>query len=177
MWLANPSLLHEQSAVHVSRVAVWVARRTASSHSVGSCLSSEAWAPTCTGCVWPSVYSNLGPLLENLSFSSSPFGWASNRTARSTTLRTIPFSKHLDYLYHCIPGPLLRCCVLAFHTMDYSPALSASTDFSDMTDEELDKYFASCAPLSNLPTPPPTKDVLPIVKLSAEQRQTPELEG
>lgn len=61
--------------------------------------------------------------------------------------------------------------------MDYSPALSASSDLSDMTDEELDKYFASCAPLSNLPTPPPSRDILPIVDLSEVQRQTPELEG
>lgn len=38
---------------------------------------------------------------------------------------------------------------------NYSPALSAT---SDLTDEELDKYFASCVPLSNLPTPPPVKE-------------------
>jgi hypothetical protein len=36
-----------------------------------------------------------------------------------------------------------------------SPALSVN---SDMTDEELDKYFASCGSLSNLPTPPPAKE-------------------
>ncbi|KAH7351389.1 hypothetical protein BKA66DRAFT_446802 [Pyrenochaeta sp. MPI-SDFR-AT-0127] len=36
--------------------------------------------------------------------------------------------------------------------MDFSPALSVN---SDLTDEELDKYFASYVPLSNLPTPPP----------------------
>ncbi|KAF2122178.1 hypothetical protein BDV96DRAFT_663169 [Lophiotrema nucula] len=42
-----------------------------------------------------------------------------------------------------------------------SPALLVgSMDFDNMTDEELDKYFASCEPLSNLPTPPPTKDSL-----------------
>jgi len=34
--------------------------------------------------------------------------------------------------------------------MDYSPALS-----DGMSDEELDAYFASYVPLSNLPTPPP----------------------
>ncbi|KAJ4364586.1 hypothetical protein N0V83_009182 [Neocucurbitaria cava] len=39
--------------------------------------------------------------------------------------------------------------------MDYSPALSVN---SDLTDEELDKYFASYVPLSNLPTPPPAKE-------------------
>ncbi|KAF1850660.1 uncharacterized protein K460DRAFT_361425 [Cucurbitaria berberidis CBS 394.84] len=39
--------------------------------------------------------------------------------------------------------------------MEYSPALSVN---SDLTDEELDKYFASCVPLSNLPTPPPAKE-------------------
>lgn len=39
--------------------------------------------------------------------------------------------------------------------MDFSPALSVT---SDMTDEELDKYFASYVPLSNLPTPPPAKE-------------------
>ncbi|KAH7385423.1 hypothetical protein DE146DRAFT_205021 [Phaeosphaeria sp. MPI-PUGE-AT-0046c] len=37
----------------------------------------------------------------------------------------------------------------------YSPALSVT---SDMTDEELDKYFATYVPLSNLPTPPPAKE-------------------
>ncbi|KNG43906.1 cyclin-like protein [Stemphylium lycopersici] len=42
--------------------------------------------------------------------------------------------------------------------MDFSPALSIN---SDMTDEELDKYFASCVPLSNLPTPPPAKEPTP----------------
>ncbi|KAF2014154.1 hypothetical protein BU24DRAFT_409920 [Aaosphaeria arxii CBS 175.79] len=31
---------------------------------------------------------------------------------------------------------------------------------SDMTDEELDKYFATYVPLSNLPTPPPVRDTL-----------------
>ncbi len=39
--------------------------------------------------------------------------------------------------------------------MDYSPAQSVS---SDLSDEELDKYFASYVPLSNLPTPPVAKD-------------------
>ncbi|ORY16821.1 hypothetical protein BCR34DRAFT_622259 [Clohesyomyces aquaticus] len=40
-----------------------------------------------------------------------------------------------------------------------SPALSsAGSDFSDMTDEELDQYFANYVPLSNLPTPPPAKE-------------------
>lgn len=42
--------------------------------------------------------------------------------------------------------------------MDYSPALSAT---SEMTDEELDMYFASYVPLSNLPTPPPAKEASP----------------
>lgn len=37
----------------------------------------------------------------------------------------------------------------------FSPALSVN---SDMTDEELDKYFATYVPLSNLPTPPPAKE-------------------
>jgi len=37
----------------------------------------------------------------------------------------------------------------------YSPAPSVN---SDMTDEELDKYFATYIPLSNLPTPPPAKE-------------------
>ncbi|KAH9871105.1 hypothetical protein J1614_006679 [Plenodomus biglobosus] len=40
--------------------------------------------------------------------------------------------------------------------MDYSPTVSAT---SEMTDEELDMYFASYVPLSNLPTPPPAKEV------------------
>ncbi|KAF1912963.1 hypothetical protein BDU57DRAFT_521580 [Ampelomyces quisqualis] len=40
--------------------------------------------------------------------------------------------------------------------MEYlSPAMSVN---SDMTDEELDKYFATYVPLSNLPTPPPAKE-------------------
>lgn len=39
--------------------------------------------------------------------------------------------------------------------MDYSPAISVT---SDMTEEELEKYFATYVPLSNLPTPPPVKD-------------------
>ncbi|KAL6703372.1 hypothetical protein ACN47E_009714 [Coniothyrium glycines] len=39
--------------------------------------------------------------------------------------------------------------------MDYSPATSVT---SEMTDEELDNYFASYVPLSNLPTPPPVKE-------------------
>lgn len=42
-----------------------------------------------------------------------------------------------------------------FKMTEYSPALSAT---SDLTDEELDKYFASYVPLSNLPTPPPAKE-------------------
>lgn len=46
-------------------------------------------------------------------------------------------------------------------TMEFSPALSMHSDISDMTDEELDKYFASCVPLSNLPTPPPAKEPTP----------------
>lgn len=44
----------------------------------------------------------------------------------------------------------------------YSPAPSVDVDaddFDNMTDEEMDRYFASCGPLSNLPTPPPAKDV------------------
>jgi hypothetical protein len=64
----------------------------------------------------------------------------------------------------------------------YSPApSSAVTDcFDDMTDEELDKYFANFVPLSNLPTPPPTKDLLSAstrVPSSQAQPQSPELEG
>jgi len=38
-----------------------------------------------------------------------------------------------------------------------SPALSVRSDFSDMNDEELDQYLATCVPFSNLPTPPPAK--------------------
>ncbi|KAI4649361.1 hypothetical protein J4E93_003678 [Alternaria ventricosa] len=52
--------------------------------------------------------------------------------------------------------------------MDYSPALSIN---SDMTDEELDKYFASCVPLSNLPTPPPAKEPTP-TRVSTPTAQT-----
>jgi hypothetical protein len=39
--------------------------------------------------------------------------------------------------------------------MEFSPALSVN---SDMTDEQLDAYFATYVPLSNLPTPPPAKE-------------------
>ncbi|KAL1599905.1 hypothetical protein SLS60_007710 [Paraconiothyrium brasiliense] len=39
-----------------------------------------------------------------------------------------------------------------------SPALSIRSNFSDMDDEELEQYLASCVPLSNLPTPPPAKE-------------------
>ncbi|KAJ4334830.1 hypothetical protein N0V95_009058 [Ascochyta clinopodiicola] len=39
--------------------------------------------------------------------------------------------------------------------MELSPAFSVN---SDMTDEELDLYFATCGSLSNLPTPPPAKE-------------------
>lgn len=39
--------------------------------------------------------------------------------------------------------------------MELSPAFSIT---SDMTDEELDLYFATCGSLSNLPTPPPAKE-------------------
>ncbi|KAF2187987.1 hypothetical protein K469DRAFT_567776 [Zopfia rhizophila CBS 207.26] len=66
--------------------------------------------------------------------------------------------------------------------MDYSPALSVTSDFSDFTDEELEKYFASYVPLSNLPTPPPAKDN-PIVDTpnptaaTEVHRRTPELEA
>ncbi|KAI5381197.1 hypothetical protein AA0117_g8474 [Alternaria alternata] len=52
--------------------------------------------------------------------------------------------------------------------MDYSPALSIN---SEMTDEELDKYFASCVPLSNLPTPPPAKEPTP-TRVSTPAAQT-----
>lgn len=40
--------------------------------------------------------------------------------------------------------------------MELSPAFSIN---SDMTDEELDLYFATCGSLSNLPTPPPAKEL------------------
>jgi hypothetical protein len=39
--------------------------------------------------------------------------------------------------------------------MDYSPALSVYSEGNmDMTEEEMDSYFANYVPLSNLPTPP-----------------------
>lgn len=66
-----------------------------------------------------------------------------------------------------------------------SPALSGTSDvdLDDMTDEELDMYFASYVPLSNLPTPPPAKDIVLCQPENLEsstlqaQCQTPELEG
>jgi hypothetical protein len=51
--------------------------------------------------------------------------------------------------------------------MDYdSPALSVN---SDMTDEELDRYFATYVPLSNLPTPPPAKERQPAASSQPSQ--------
>jgi hypothetical protein len=65
--------------------------------------------------------------------------------------------------------------------MEYSPTLSVSSNTSDMTDEELDQYFASYVPLSSLPTPPPVKLVtIPRIRENATevvQAKTPELEG
>jgi hypothetical protein len=65
--------------------------------------------------------------------------------------------------------------------MSYSPALSIT---SDMTDEELDQYFANYVPLSNLPTPPPAKEqddvailAEPISPSLAVQTQSPTLKG
>ncbi|USP75568.1 hypothetical protein yc1106_02842 [Curvularia clavata] len=57
--------------------------------------------------------------------------------------------------------------------MDFSPALSIN---SDMTDEELDRYFASCVPLSNLPTPPPAKEPTPATprRLACHPPRTPQ---
>ncbi|KAF1968078.1 hypothetical protein BU23DRAFT_481227 [Bimuria novae-zelandiae CBS 107.79] len=66
-----------------------------------------------------------------------------------------------------------------------SPALSVRSDFSDMDDEELDQYLASCMPLSHLPTPPPAKEpphpssTLPSPPSEADierHRRSPELE-
>ncbi|KAF2870863.1 hypothetical protein BDV95DRAFT_467377, partial [Massariosphaeria phaeospora] len=57
----------------------------------------------------------------------------------------------------------------------------AISDMDDFTDEELDRYFANYVPLSNLPTPPPTKEQhvdLQMPSLGPEQlrTETPELE-
>jgi hypothetical protein len=44
----------------------------------------------------------------------------------------------------------------------FSPAPSVDVDaddFDNMTDEEMERYFANYVPLSNLPTPPPAKEV------------------
>lgn len=46
--------------------------------------------------------------------------------------------------------------------MALSPAMSTRSDFSDMDDEALELYLATCVPLSNLPTPPPAKQQLPL---------------
>jgi hypothetical protein len=65
--------------------------------------------------------------------------------------------------------------------MEYSPALSVSSNTSDMTEEEMDQYFASYVPLSSLPTPPPAKVVtIPCTvedTTAVIQAKTPELEG
>ena len=57
-----------------------------------------------------------------------------------------------------------------------SPALSTTSNFSDFTDEELDKYFASYVPLSNLPTPPPAKENR-VRRWDQHDGQAPELES
>lgn len=59
----------------------------------------------------------------------------------------------------------------------YSPApssVASSVDTDNMTDEELDLYFASCVPLSNLPTPPPAKEIFAAPEV---QRKSSEIEG
>ena len=58
--------------------------------------------------------------------------------------------------------------------MDFSPAATVASerDIDEMTDEELDKYFASCAPLSNLPTPPPAKEVIPTETSTLRKSET-----
>jgi hypothetical protein len=62
--------------------------------------------------------------------------------------------------------------------MELSPAFSIT---SDMTDEELDLYFASCGSLSNLPTPPPAKEHTTIEKPALATSDlhdfAPELQG
>jgi hypothetical protein len=56
----------------------------------------------------------------------------------------------------------------------YSPAFSVN---SDMTDEELDKYFETYVPLSRLPTPPPAKEhAIPAAPTSTTP-PAPELTG
>ncbi|KAF2747777.1 hypothetical protein M011DRAFT_476951 [Sporormia fimetaria CBS 119925] len=44
--------------------------------------------------------------------------------------------------------------------------LDMDMDVDDMTDEELDLYFANYVPLSNLPTPPPVKEKEAIVQIT-----------
>jgi hypothetical protein len=66
--------------------------------------------------------------------------------------------------------------------MEFSPAFSVT---SDMTDEELDHYFATCGSLSNLPTPPPAKEptteepasTSTVTTTTQVQDFTPQLEG
>lgn len=60
-----------------------------------------------------------------------------------------------------------------------SPALSVLSDLSDLSDDELDQYFASYVPLSNLPTPPPSKGSPKVERLPvpAVQQPSPELDG
>ena len=72
----------------------------------------------------------------------------------------------------------------------YSPLPLVDLDFDDMTDEQLDRHFANCLPLENLPTPEPAKSCYFSARmtesstmtecLSSElqiQRHVPELEG
>jgi hypothetical protein len=68
--------------------------------------------------------------------------------------------------------------------MKHSPAMSVKSDFSDMDDEALELYLATCVPLSNLPTPPPAKEQplpasLPTPPLDASvfPHHSPELDG
>jgi hypothetical protein len=61
--------------------------------------------------------------------------------------------------------------------MELSPAFSIT---SDMTDEELDLYFATCGSLSNLPTPPPAKEhaTKKLASTTSDQHEfAPKLQG
>lgn len=69
--------------------------------------------------------------------------------------------------------------------MEYSPAMSVSSDFSDMDDDALELYLASCVPLSNLPTPPPAMEhhipaapsTPPLSTSELQHHHAPRLEG
>lgn len=98
---------------------------------------------------------------------------------RSSTNNSTPavqeaLSPRIHYFYDLETIPNIR----STFKMELSPAFSIN---SEMTDEELDLYFAQCGSLSNLPTPPPAKEhttiEMPVSTTSHSQEFATELQG